>query len=151
MASDCDTGYGLYVHVPFCTKKCAYCAFYSEPVDKHDAVRVVSAIIREIDGYGHIDVKTAYIGGGSPSCLSVGELYRLAEKVYGFNQEMEITVEVNPSQVNNEILKGLVARGVNRLSIGGQSFDVNELKLLGRGHNSADIIKAVEVGEKLRF
>lgn len=136
---------GLYVHIPFCKSKCNYCAFYSEPVFGKNTSRVVDAIMREINRYDISCVDTVYIGGGSPSCLPSEELFSIIEYITansaGFT---EFTVEVNPGQVDGDFLKSLFDRGVNRLSIGAQSFDDVELAFLGRGHDSAAIEKAFE-------
>lgn len=132
----------LYIHVPFCTAKCGYCAFYSEPIDEYDADVVVSSLIEEMTQYQlDREIKTVYIGGGSPSCLPVEQLMRLIDEVTTCCPEpSEFTIELNPNQVNEDILGCLQASGVNRLSIGAQSFNDQELKFLGRGH-IADIAK----------
>ena len=142
---------GLYVHVPFCSKKCLYCGFYSEPVNRFDVGRTVTAILTELDGYGSFVPDTIYIGGGSPSCLPAEELMRLAAKVSGLNPAAEFTVEVNPSQVNIDMLAGLIESGVNRLSIGAQSMDDVELQMLGRNHKAEDVIKSVELARQAGF
>ena len=143
---------GLYIHIPFCIRKCLYCAFYSEPVGKFDTFRVVSAIIKEIVSYGKIVPATIYIGGGSPSALPRTELLSLVEKTSALNPNLaEFTVEVNPAQVDIELLKALRSRGVNRLSIGSQSFNEDELKLLGRTHSSDDIAIAVQAARQAGF
>jgi oxygen-independent coproporphyrinogen-3 oxidase len=143
---------GLYVHVPFCVKKCPYCAFYSEPVGAYDPERFVSAVIAEMDSYNSTDVSTIYIGGGSPSCLPVDTLTLLIEKSLSlFPKTQEFTVEVNPSQAGGEMLKRLYNSGVNRLSIGGQSFNENELGTLGRLHGADEIAAAVSQGRDAGF
>ena len=142
---------GLYVHVPFCVKKCNYCAFYSEPVEQYDVSRLVSAVIRHIDSYELNKPTTLYIGGGSPSCLPFNDLMRLVEKVAGLNADAEFSVEVNPAQVNMEMLKGLRERGVTRLSVGAQSFSSYELELLGRIHGPDDITRAVDMARESGF
>lgn len=142
---------GLYVHVPFCVKKCSYCGFYSEPVEGYDVSRVISTIIKEIDSYEAVCPDTIYIGGGSPSCLPIGELERLVEKVSALNPNAEFTVELNPSQVTPKLLEVLHEGRVNRISIGAQSFNEDELKILGRNHSPEDAIRAVELAREIGF
>jgi oxygen-independent coproporphyrinogen-3 oxidase len=143
---------GLYVHVPFCIKKCPYCAFYSEPIGDRDPERFVSAVIAEMNLYSGADVSTISIGGGSPSCLPVDTLMRLVEESLStFTKTQEFTVEVNPSQASGDLLKRLYTSGVNRLSIGGQSFSENELTTLGRLHGPDEIDVAVRQGRDAGF
>ncbi|MBW8015943.1 MAG: radical SAM family heme chaperone HemW [Planctomycetes bacterium] len=143
---------GLYVHIPFCQSKCRYCAFYSEVVCERDTVEVVSAILRDMERYDVGDVETVYIGGGSPSCLPREELYSIVDFVsVNCGKVTEFSVEVNPGQVDEEFLKGLFDRGVNRLSIGAQSFDNSELEFIGRRHDSAAIEKAFDLARAAGF
>ena len=143
---------GLYIHIPFCTSKCAYCSFYSEPVSLHDTNRLVKAIIKELSQADTSSVCTIYIGGGSPSCLPLSELEELVKAItnqcHGFT---EFTIECNPGQVSHDMLEMLHNLGVNRISIGAQSFDNNELEILGRIHNSEAIEKAVQLARKIGF
>ena len=119
----------LYVHIPFCTQMCRYCSFYSEPIASHDVAAVVGALIAEIIKYKSQLIRTVYIGGGSPSCLPPEHLFRLIDKIIEYwPNPIEFTVELNPGQVSQEILKQLYRRGINRLSIGAQSFSQSELK-----------------------
>jgi oxygen-independent coproporphyrinogen-3 oxidase len=139
----------LYVHIPFCTVKCRYCGFYSEPIANHDSGRLVSAIIREMSQYDlGKAVKTVYIGGGSPSCLPQEQLLRLLREC---PTAEEFTIEVNPGQVENKIFSQLLRLGVNRLSIGAQSFNQNELVFLGRGHSVNDIDRTVREAKAAGF
>ncbi len=144
---------GLYVHIPFCEAKCRYCGFYSELIENHDSGRLVSAIITELGRYDSaIAVQTAYMGGGSPSCLPKDQLLRLVgEIVSRWPKAEEFTIEVNPGQVDKDILSRLHALGVNRLSIGAQSFNTDELDFLGRRHSAADISRAVDAAKQAGF
>ncbi len=143
---------GLYVHIPFCKSKCRYCAFYSEVVSRCDTGAVVSAILSEMSGYDLGAIDTVYIGGGSPSILPRGELFRIVDHIsIHCGRVKEFSVEVNPAQVDIALLQGLFVRGVNRLSIGAQSFDNAELEFLGRGHSASDIVKAFELGRTAGF
>lgn len=144
---------GLYLHIPFCVRKCPYCAFYSEPVDGYCPSRLVRALRTEIDLYDITEpVETIYIGGGSPSCLPgevlVGLVRSLTER---FGAVDEFTVECNPAQVNEAALAQLRIEGVNRLSIGAQSFDDSELKTLGRLHDAAAVGGAVAAARRAGF
>jgi oxygen-independent coproporphyrinogen-3 oxidase len=140
---------GLYIHIPFCEQKCRYCGFYSEPIKDYDPDRLISAIIAELGLHGQIEgIEMVYIGGGSPSCLPEDLLLQLVNYL---PKAEEFTVEVNPGQVNQHILKKLRKAGVNRLSIGAQSFIDNELKFLGRRHSAVDINRAVESAKQAGF
>jgi oxygen-independent coproporphyrinogen-3 oxidase len=144
---------GLYIHVPFCRTKCRYCGFYSRPIDQYDAGAVVSAMITEMERLEQGDhIKTIYIGGGSPSALEREHLLHLI----GMAKQRcpaakEFTVEVNPGQVDVELLRELRKAGVNRLSVGAQSFIQRELDFLGRGHTVDCIRQAVRQGRSAGF
>ena len=147
----------MYVHIPFCEAKCRYCGFYSEPIENHDPQRLVSAIIAELKRYDLVkSFRTIYIGGGSPSCLPWEQLLRLINDI---PKAEEFTIEVNPpnarwvnpGQVNKDVLSRLRDCGVNRLSIGAQSFNPAELTFLGRRHSVADIGRAVDAAKEAGF
>jgi oxygen-independent coproporphyrinogen-3 oxidase len=139
-------GVSLYVHVPFCERKCAYCGFYSEPVASHDVEALVDALLAELNRYELQDpIRTVYVGGGSPTCLGLKHLMRLIEALAAAAPDAEeFTVEANPGQVNPDLLAALRTAGVNRLSIGVQSFTESEVRFLGRGHNVHDTKKTIE-------
>jgi len=144
---------GLYVHVPFCRTKCRYCGFYSRPIDQYDAGAVVSAMIAEMERVeSGEDIITIYIGGGSPSALEREHLFRLVGRA---KQQCpaaeEFTVEVNPGQVDMELLRELRTAGVDRLSIGAQSFIQRELDFLGRGHTVDCTRRVVRQGRSAGF
>ena len=142
---------GLYVHIPFCQAKCRYCGFYSEPIKNHDSGRLISAIIAELQKRCQepfLPVEMVYIGGGSPSCLPEDQLLKLVNYL---PKTEEFTIEVNPGQVNRHILNQLRKAGVNRLSIGAQSFNAGELEFLGRLHTVIDITRAVEAAKEAGF
>jgi len=146
-------GPGLYVHVPFCRAKCRYCGFYSRPIDQYDVGAVVSAMIAEMERYESSDgIKTIYIGGGSPSALEREHLLRLVARAkQQCPAAQEFTVEVNPGQVDMELLRELRKAGVNRLSIGAQSFTQWELDFLGRGHTVDCTRRVVRQGRSAGF
>lgn len=144
---------GLYVHIPFCLRKCAYCAFFSRPIGKYDPKPILDCILREFDLYAPAEpVSTLYIGGGTPTCLPEDLLCTfidaLVERV-GWPEEF--TVESNPIQADTALFKSLRNCGVNRLSIGAQSFNSAELKTLGRPHTSEAIGQAVAAARDAGF
>ncbi|MGD0552131.1 MAG: radical SAM family heme chaperone HemW [Sedimentisphaerales bacterium] len=153
---------GLYIHIPFCQTKCRYCGFYSEPIKNHAPQRLISAIITELtekrgqpalsEVEGEPFFQTIYIGGGSPSCLPAKQLLRLIGQITSrWPKPEEFTIEVNPGQVNKDILSQLRAAGVTRISIGAQSFASEELTFLGRKHSVADIGRAVRSAKGAGF
>jgi len=146
-------GPGLYVHVPFCQTKCRYCGFYSRPIDQYDVGAVVSAMITEMDRFELGDgIKTIYIGGGSPSSLEPEHLLRLVGRArQRCTEAKEFTVEVNPGQVDMELLCELRKVGVNRISVGAQSFIQRELDFLGRGHTFDCTRRVVRQGRLAGF
>ncbi len=147
-----DDPTGLYVHVPFCEGKCAYCGFYSEPIGRCDTDRVVSAIEAELERYRGTAVQTFYVGGGSPTCMGTKRLGRLLDAVAVLRSEPgEWTVECNPGQVDRAMLTMLRQRGVNRLSFGVQSFAAAELAVLGRRHGVKEAIRAVRLAQDVGF
>lgn len=139
---------GLYIHVPFCDGKCPYCDFYSMRGEEARMEEYTNSIIRTIKHYGdslgrHAD--TLYFGGGTPNLLGARRLTRLiaaARESFGL-ENAEITVEVNPAEDLSEFLKEVRSAGANRLSIGLQSANEEELRLLGRRHTAAQAEKAV--------
>lgn len=156
--------FGLYLHIPFCQKKCGYCDFTSY-AGKGDMMSLyVSALAKEMELVANTastkalgDVATVYVGGGTPTALPPFLLFRLIEKVKEiflrkeqFSQ-IEFTVEVNPKTVDKNYLLGLWHRGVNRLSFGVQSFQDDLLRLLGRIHKSKDAEEIIFTAQKIGF
>ena len=144
---------GLYIHIPFCQQKCPYCAFYSEPIDKADPDALIRAIFAELEMYAITEpVKTLYIGGGSPSSLPQKVLVDFVSELKNrFGTVDEFTLECNPAQAHEAMLRQLRELGVDRLSIGAQSFDAKELKTLGRIHSPRQIVEAVRIAKKSGF
>ena len=140
-----QTDLGLYVHIPFCLRKCPYCAFYSEPITQHDPRPLIEAILAELERIRPVEpVRTIYLGGGSPSCLPVEMLCGLIKSICDrVGSPEELTVECNPAQAGPALFQSLRRCGVNRLSIGAQSFHPDELKTLGRPHSPQAITTAV--------
>jgi len=140
---------GLYVHVPFCSGKCAYCDFYSVPADPDRIERWLRALAREAALFTEVFpvFDTLYLGGGTPSVLRETDLARLLDtlaRTFRFAPAPEITLEANPDDATPERLAAWRARGVNRLSLGVQSLDDRQLALLGRRHTAAQSVRAME-------
>ena len=140
---------GIYVHIPFCRKKCAYCDFFSGIYSEEIQDAYVSALAKQIKNtaFGHNQTHTVYIGGGTPSSLSSENLVLLLSSFKNVSFS-EFTVEANPESIDEDKLRILKGRGCNRISIGVQSFDDKYLKLLGRLHNSDEAKAAVELAHK---
>lgn len=139
---------GIYIHVPFCGKKCAYCDFYSESYKKDTVSQYVDAVIRNLKFYSDKSkiTDTVYFGGGTPSLLSPEQIGRILDKInnsFILSENPEITLETNPNTVDSEKLKKFRCIGINRLSIGVQSMIDEELKFLGRTHSAERAEKAV--------
>jgi len=144
---------GLYIHIPFCQRKCPYCGFYSVPLANNSPERLVDALLKEIDMYYLAEPpKTIYMGGGSPTCLPRKLLLRLLRSLHQrFGTVEEWTVECNPAQVSEGLFEAFLSTGVNRLSIGVQSFDADELTMLERLHDSEQSIAAVQAARSAGF
>lgn len=149
-------GGGLYIHIPFCKSKCAYCDFvsYANILDKADAyLRALADDIKAARRkYPSFKPNTLYIGGGTPSILSLPQLKKLfdgIEKTFGSAEHFEeSTFEANPESLTEQKIKLLKARGINRLSLGLQSANDKELKLIGRAHNKEQFLKAYLCAQK---
>ena len=145
---------GIYFHFPFCRQACNYCNFHFSTQLKHQ-YNMLKAFEKEIELRSKEwpeNLESIYFGGGSPSLLSPKSVYHLINvlsKKINFSQHLEITIEVNPDDVSFEYLKALSSIGINRLSIGIQSFLDRELKLMNRIHNADQGIKTIEWTAKL--
>ena len=134
----------LYVHIPFCIRKCAYCDFVSGPGTKAMQKEYEEALLAEIDAAEETaerEVISVFFGGGTPSAVDAGMLARVMEKLrskYVFSEDAEITLEANPGTLDAEKLKCYRKSGFNRISIGCQSVHDEELKRLGRIHTFAE-------------
>ena len=132
---------GLYVHVPFCSAICGYCNFNRGLLDEDLKRRYVTAVTREIARSGDGSrVDSIFFGGGTPSLLSVGEVARILDtcrSVFGVASDTEVTFEMNPESCSRSYVSALLDVGINRISLGVQSFDDGELARLGRAHTAA--------------
>ena len=144
----------LYVHVPFCARKCAYCAFYSEPADQQLVHRYATAVIRELElAAADLRPETVFFGGGTPSLLPVQEWERVFEAMdrLGLLGAAEWTVECNPATLSLEKARLLRARGANRVSMGIQSLDDALLERLGRIHTRAMAFRSFDLLREAGF
>lgn len=138
----------LYIHIPFCVRKCGYCDFLSAPADEKARDWYVQALLMEIERYRGTEtadrkIKTLYIGGGTPSILSVNQLDCIIQKIkctFNFYDDIEVSMEMNPGTASKEKCRALYQMGINRLSIGLQSTNDMELKTLGRIHSYEDFL-----------
>lgn len=155
---------GLYLHIPFCVKKCRYCDFLSAPANPETRERYVQALCRQIGEAGRslaadrerflYLVDTVFLGGGTPSVLTAGQLCRILDAVrasFPLAGDAEITMECNPGTVNAETLQKLCAAGMNRLSIGLQSADNRQLSLLGRIHTREEFHNTYQAAREAGF
>ena len=148
----------LYLHIPFCERKCRYCDFLSYPASEEEKEAYIELLLSEIEkrsfSYKEHQVISVFIGGGTPSILKLNAIERLINKLkqdYIFAKEPEITIEVNPGSVTPEKLHEYRRAGCNRLSIGLQSADDKELKMLGRVHDYAAFCNTYEMARKAGF
>ena len=139
---------GIYIHIPFCVKKCYYCDFVSYP-DKLDCQKeyiekLKQEICEESDILKNVNVTTIYIGGGTPSLIDSKYIIEILECLYKYigRKEREITIEINPGTVTKEKLKNYKRVGINRISIGLQSSSDRILKTIGRIHNFQEFLEA---------
>lgn len=151
---------GIYIHIPFCVRKCAYCDFLSGPADR----TVMDAYVNRLDGelmrtaermrQEGTAVSTVYFGGGTPSILPGQQIVRMMDTLRRFAvilPDAEITLEMNPGTVTPEKMECYRRAGINRLSIGCQSFQEEELKLLGRIHTCEDFMKTYDMARRAGF
>jgi len=145
---------GIYIHIPFCKQACHYCDFhFSTSMKKKE--QMVLALAKEIEmrksEFENQQVETIYFGGGTPSRLTIEDLRFLNEEIYRnylVIENPEITLEVNPDDLSENYLMNLAKIGINRLSIGIQSFFEDDLKLMNRAHNSEEAKKCLEIATK---
>lgn len=147
---------GLYIHIPFCLKKCNYCDFYSVAVNDNVKKEFVRALIREIKQWGGKigrPIDTVYFGGGTPSLLAefLPEIMTAVKSSFEVSQNAEITMEMNPGDDYRKVLFCAKNAGVNRLSVGVQSSSDGELKVLGRRHTAAQTVNTVKTARELGF
>ncbi len=140
----------VYIHVPFCKSKCHYCSFVSFPkleLKEQYLNKLEEEIIANYQGE---KLETLYFGGGTPSLLTPKDFNRIIT-FFNITDKTEVTAELNPEGVNEKFLQELFKTGVNRLSLGCQTFNDDILKLINRRHNSNQVVKAVQTAQKVGF
>jgi oxygen-independent coproporphyrinogen-3 oxidase len=149
---------GLYIHIPFCRAKCTYCDFYSVADRDEQIPGFIDALIQELNNTKinttEWIIDTIFIGGGTPSLLSPDDLRQIlgvVQKVFSIDSWAEITLEANPGEAPGNKLIGFLEVGINRLSIGAQSFNKNALQFLTRIHSAEDIFKTFESARNSGF
>ena len=156
---------GIYIHIPFCRSRCIYCGFYSTTALQLRQ-EYVEAVCRELEKRafeegerafeeggrrkeeGEYLINTIYIGGGTPSQLTIGQLRQILDAVYIYNnvaEDAEVTIEVNPDDVTEDFVRGLSTLPVNRVSMGAQTFDDERLRFLHRRHSASQVSEAVRL------
>ena len=152
--------FGIYLHIPFCRRKCGYCDFYSIVDEAPLRQRFVDAAVKEIrlhsdnEIFRNEQVTSVYFGGGTPSLLERPQIANLLEAIrasFSISADCEISLEANPESLSLEKLVFLKSIGFNRISIGAQSFNDDELKKLGRIHSAEQVINSVEWAKKAGF
>ena len=148
----------IYIHIPFCVRKCAYCDFLSGPADEESREAYVKLLCDEIAACKgkteEYQVSTVFFGGGTPSVLKGEQIERIMQslrKNLQFRMNAEITLEANPGTVNEEKLRSYKKAGINRLSIGLQSVHDEELQLLGRIHTYSEFLTTYQLARKCGF
>lgn len=147
----------IYIHIPFCKQKCHYCNFFTiiSLKNKDDLVNAIcNEIIQKKDYLGTKNINTIYFGGGTPTLLNNSDFDKIFEAIHNnfhVNNSAEITVEANPDDLNSEKLSFLKSIGVNRLSIGIQSFNDNILKRLNRVHTAQEALESIHLAHNLGF
>ena len=147
----------LYVHIPFCVRKCQYCDFLSGPSDEETKDRYIEALLKEIRAAEHTEdyeIVSVFIGGGTPSALkaeAIASIMRTLQEQFFFCEDAEVTIEANPGTVDLKKLTIYRNVGINRLSLGLQSTDAEELKLLGRIHSYEEFLKSYEWAREVGF
>lgn len=149
-----DDKIGLYIHIPFCERKCNYCDFTSFAGKESVAAEYCERLKDEIKSYPRCAADTVYFGGGTPSSIDESLICRVLETAtehFSVDSDAEITIEINPSSAIDKKLEAYKRVGFNRISMGAQSFDDGELAVLGRLHDSSDIYTAYELTRKYGF
>ena len=148
--------HNIYIHVPFCMSKCKYCAFFSHACANPDWKKYADDICREIKFWnaklGRVAVPTIFFGGGTPSLMPINVFERVINCIrdnFELEKDCEITLESNPGTIDENKLKNFISNGVNRLSVGVQSLNDEELIFLGRKHNVAQSIKLLDAAQNM--
>lgn len=151
-----DTSFELYIHIPFCIRKCAYCDFLSAPGSEEAKASYTEALLREIEAVKteKREVSSIFVGGGTPSALSpslMGDIFEKIHKSFSVAPDAEITIEANPGTLSKEKLFLYRNVGINRLSLGLQSPEAAELKRLGRIHTYEEFLESFSLAREAGF
>ena len=148
----------LYIHIPFCVKKCRYCDFLSAPASAEERQKYVTYLCRKIRSYeglaGKYLIRSIFLGGGTPSILDAGQIRDIFDAIRGtfpLGSDAEISIEVNPGTVDRMKMISYQRAGINRLSIGLQSVNDQELKMLGRVHTFEDFLETYTIAREEGF
>ena len=149
---------GIYIHIPFCKQKCSYCDFHFSTSYQSYKSEMIDSLIRELSMRSYYlaeqEIETIYFGGGTPSLLSSGELQAIITHInttFSISGTAEISLEVNPDDISENQLMDWKKSGINRLSIGLQSFREEDLKWMNRAHNSEEALNCVGLAKKAGF
>lgn len=150
---------GIYIHIPFCKKKCNYCDFYSVKWNDESEKKYIQAVLNEIAEYkhklkGNYIINTVFFGGGTPTIIkpeNLGLIINCLKEATDIDKDCEITIEANPNTLSPENLKLYKKSGINRLSIGIQSLNDEILKKIGRIHNSIEALEAIDRAKNSGF
>ncbi|MBT6698872.1 MAG: radical SAM family heme chaperone HemW [Flavobacteriales bacterium] len=147
----------IYIHIPYCKQKCSYCSFYYK-ISQKDKKEMINSLKKEIELRKHYlnnnTIETIYFGGGTPSILTESEISLLINTItenYTVINNAEISLECNPDDLTREKVQNLKKAGINRLSIGIQSFNDEDLKFMNRSHNSSQAIESVKLAKEIGF
>ena len=158
MCFDMDSSMSIYIHIPFCRAKCFYCDFNSFACRDELVPAYFSALKKEIISYSHklksYNIKTVFIGGGTPSAIDAQYIYEVVNllyRVFTIDKRAEISIETNPGTLTKEKLEGYKAIGINRLSIGLQAWQDPILKSLGRIHTSKEFEQNLTMAKEIGF
>lgn len=153
-----DKSLGIYIHIPFCVRKCRYCDFLSGPANEEVKEKYVAALLKEIEQNAEIlenrRVETIFLGGGTPSVLNGSEIVRIMKRLRDFvkiSEDAEVSIEANPGTVTKEKLLQWKEAGINRISFGLQSADNEELKRLGRIHTWEEFVENYQLARACGF
>ena len=152
--ADVPDAFGLYIHWPFCLSKCPYCDFNSHVREHVDQDAFRAAYVRAIEYYAHLThdlpLSSIFFGGGTPSLMppdTVAAIIDTAQRNWKFKNDIEITLEANPTSTEAARFQAFRTAGVNRVSLGVQSLNDRDLRVLGREHSAAEALKAVDVAQ----
>lgn len=147
----------LYLHIPYCKTRCGYCDFHSSTCND-DQAEYVQALCQELvqrkNELPNQELGSIYFGGGTPTLLSLEQLAQIMSAIkanFSLEEDAEVTIEANPDDLNSAYLEGLIALNFNRISIGTQSFDDNDLKRIERRHSAKEAITAIKAAQKVGF